>query len=72
MLATELPLSALVLETDAPDIAPAWLHGGRNSPEQLPRIADELAQLRGMTVEELVAHTDANARDVFPGLDAGC
>lgn len=72
MLATELPLSALVLETDAPDIAPAWLHGGRNSPEQLPRIAAELAQLRGMAVEELVAHTDANAREVFPGLDAGC
>ena len=72
MLATELPLSALVLETDAPDIAPAWLHGGRNSPEQLPRIAAELAQLRGMSVEELVAHTDANAREVFPGLDAGC
>jgi TatD DNase family protein len=68
-LAAELPLTALVLETDAPDIAPAWLRGGRNSPEELPRIAAELAQLRGISTVELVAHTDANARAVFPLLE---
>lgn len=68
-LAAELPLASIVLETDAPDIAPAWLHGGRNSPAELPRIAAELAQLRGISTEELVAHTDANARSAFPRLE---
>ena len=38
-LAAELPLAAIVLETDAPDIPPAWLGGGRNSPAELPRSA---------------------------------
>jgi TatD DNase family protein len=47
-LAVDLPLDAIVLETDAPDIAPAWVHPGRNSPEELPRIGRTLAELRGM------------------------
>lgn len=64
-LAAELPLAALVLETDAPDIPPAWLGGGRNSPAELPRIAGELAALRGLPLPELAAATGANARRVF-------
>ena len=56
-LAAELPLSALVLETDAPDIAPAWLAPGRNTPGQLPRIAATLAKLRGMTPEAVADAT---------------
>lgn len=60
-LATDLPLSAIVLETDAPDIPPAWLNQGRNSPDQLPRIADELAALRGLSVEEVALQTSLNA-----------
>lgn len=67
-LVAELPLDSIVLETDAPDIAPAWLHGGRNSTAELPRIAAELAQLRQMPLDELAAQADANARTVFPGL----
>ena len=54
-LASELPLDAIVLETDAPDISPAWIHPQRNSPEELPRIGDILAQLRGLAPEQ-VAH----------------
>ena len=42
-LAASLPLSALALETDAPDISPAWLHPAKNSPAQTPRIAAVLA-----------------------------
>lgn len=68
-LAAALPLSAMVLETDAPDIAPVWLQGGRNSPAQLPRIAAELAQLRQMPTDALIAQCDANARAVFPALE---
>jgi TatD DNase family protein len=52
-LATELPLASIVLETDSPDIAPAWIHPGRNSPEQLPGIGATLAALRGIGVDEV-------------------
>jgi TatD DNase family protein len=67
-LASELPQDALVLETDAPDISPAWLHPGRNSPEQLPRIGQVLAQLRGIPAELLAQLTSDNARAVLPRL----
>lgn len=67
-LAVELPQDALVLETDAPDIAPAWLHPKRNSPEELPRIGLVLAQLRGMPVDVLAQVTSDNARAVLPRL----
>lgn len=52
-LATELPLASIVLETDSPDIAPAWIHPGRNSPEQLPGIGATLAELRGLPLDEV-------------------
>ena len=80
-LARSLPLDALVMETDAPDIAPHWLYRtaaqradgqgqGRNEPGELPRIAGVLAQLRGMTVDALQAATTANALQAFPRLRA--
>lgn len=47
-LASTLPLDRIVLETDAPDISPAWVHPARNSPEQLPAIGAALAGLRGI------------------------
>lgn len=65
-LAAELPLESIVLETDAPDIPPAWLNGGRNVPSELPTIADVLADLRGITRPAVVAATTANARRVLP------
>ena len=67
-LAQEMPLSSLVLETDAPDIAPAWLHPARNSPEQLPRIGEVMAQLRGLTPAVLANATSANACAALPRL----
>ncbi len=69
-LAAELPLEAIVLETDSPDIPPAWIGRGRNEPAELARIAVCLAQLRGIGVEEVARQTSMNARDVL-GLDAG-
>lgn len=65
-LARHLPLEAIVLETDAPDIPPAWLNGGRNTPAELPRIAAVLAELRELPVAELVQRTAANAHAVLP------
>lgn len=68
-LATTLPVSSLVLETDAPDMPPAWLERGQpNTPEQLPRIAQTLADLRGITVAEVVQATTENALEAVPGL----
>ncbi|MFH1493653.1 MAG: TatD family hydrolase [Pseudomonadota bacterium] len=67
-LAATLPLEAIVLETDAPDMAPVWIGKGRNSSENLPRIAQTLAELRGITFEELARVTSANARAVVKGL----
>jgi TatD DNase family protein len=79
-LAAALPASALVLETDAPDIPPQWLYrsaeqraqgdAARNEPAELPRIANTLAQLRGWTLEETAACTGANARAALPRLAA--
>ena len=79
-LACSLPLGALVLETDAPDIPPQWIYRtaearasgapqGRNTPAELPRIARVLADLRGIEVQMLAQATAANARRVLPRLE---
>jgi TatD DNase family protein len=67
-LAAELPQEAIVLETDAPDIAPAWVHPNRNSPEELPRIGEILAQLRGIAASSVARFTSDNACAVLPRL----
>ena len=69
-LASELPLDALVLETDAPDIAPSWVHPGRNSPEQLPAIGALLAGLRGMDEAALRQGVWQNALAALPRMGA--
>ena len=80
-MAASLPLDALVLETDAPDIPPHWLYTtaeqriagqlqGPNSPAELPRIAAEVAHLRGISVAELAQASTANARSALKGLPA--
>lgn len=69
-LAATLPLEALVLETDAPDISPAWLHPAPNTPLQIPRIGAVMATLRGMTPEAVAAATTANAGVAMPRLAA--
>lgn len=68
-LATELPLGNLVLETDAPDIGPAWLsQGQRNEPAEVARIALALAQLRGEAVQVVIDQTAAAALTRLPKL----
>jgi TatD DNase family protein len=67
-LASELPLEAIVLETDAPDIAPSWVHPGRNSPEQLPAIGRALAELRGIEVDAVRAASERSAIAAIPRL----
>ncbi|HYS67520.1 MAG TPA: TatD family hydrolase [Paraburkholderia sp.] len=67
-LAEQLPFDALVVETDAPDIAPSWMYKQRNTPEQIPGIGAGLAQLRGMAVDEAALGTTANALAALPRL----
>jgi TatD DNase family protein len=77
-LARSLPLEALVVETDAPDIPPHWLYRtagqraagdiSRNEPAELPRIGAALAGLRGLAVDEFARATSANARAALPRL----
>lgn len=78
-LASTLPLSAIVMETDAPDIPPHWLYRtaeqragglpqGRNEPGELPRIGAVVAGLRGMAVDELRDATTRNAIAALPKL----
>jgi len=69
-LAATLPMDAIVLETDAPDIAPAWVHPARNSPEQLPAIGAALADMRATTPQAIAAATSRNALAVLPRLAA--
>lgn len=64
-LAAALPLSAIVLETDAPDIVTAAHHGECNSPEYLPEILAALAGLRAEPIASIAAATTANARAVL-------
>lgn len=60
-LAATLPLSSIVLETDAPDIPPEFLERSQpNKPEYLPRIAQTLADLRGIPLEEIARITTEN------------
>ncbi|WP_054911438.1 TatD family hydrolase [Pseudomonas sp. NBRC 111127] len=60
-----LPLDSVVLETDAPDMAPAMFPGVRNSPEHLPEIAGALAQVMGVEAGELAAASTRNACELF-------
>lgn len=80
-LAATLPLESMVMETDAPDIQPHWIYRtqaqrsageaqGRNEPGELPRIAEVVAQLRGIGVDELAEATTRNALEAMPRLES--
>lgn len=80
-LATALPLDAIVMETDSPDIQPHWLYRtkaqrdagmpqARNEPGELPRIGEVLAALRGLDADELARATTRNAIEALPKLGA--
>ena len=70
-LAASLPLESIVLETDGPDMAPAWLAGRRNAPAELIRIAAVLAELRELNPERIAEQTTLNTRAIVPKIDLG-
>jgi TatD DNase family protein len=80
-LAKSLPAGSIVMETDSPDIPPQWIYAtaeeraagkpqGINSPLELPRIGQVLAELRGVSAEAWAEQTTANAVRVLPKLRA--
>ncbi|MGA8258877.1 MAG: TatD family hydrolase [Arenicellales bacterium] len=64
-LARDLPLGALVLETDAPDMTVTQFRGRRNSPEYIPYVLDALASVRQESAAEIAAATTRNAVEVL-------
>ncbi len=60
-----IPLDKILLETDSPYLAPEPNRGKRNSSLNIPYIAQEIAQLKGVTYEEVVQVTEENARRLF-------
>ncbi|CAN4269706.1 TatD Mg-dependent DNase [Methylophilaceae bacterium] len=68
-LAKHLPLESIVLETDAPDMPPSWLAAGqKNSPKELAKIAQVLADLKQVKLSQVLDITSANARQILPKL----
>ena len=64
-VAGNIPLDRIVLETDCPYMSPEPFRGKRNDPGKLYRMAERLAELRGMTVEEVQARTFENGRRLY-------
>lgn len=60
-----VPLNRLLLETDAPYVTPAPHRGKRNEPSYLPEIAQKLAEIKGISLEEIAHHTTENARNLL-------
>ena len=60
-----LPLERLLIETDSPYLAPIPYRGKLNSPAYVPHVAKALADLKGVSVEELAAQTTANCKRLF-------
>lgn len=61
----EIPLKHIVLETDSPYLAPVPYRGKRNESSYLLLVAEKVAQLYGISVEELAEITTQNSKDVF-------
>ena len=64
-VAANIPLDRLVLETDCPYMAPEPFRGRRNDPGKLYRMAEKLAEIRGLSVEEIHAITVENGKRLY-------
>jgi TatD DNase family protein len=70
-IARDVPLDRLLVETDAPYLAPVPFRGKRNEPGYVAHTAKVLAELRGMTPDALAELTTANFRRLFPKTACG-
>ena len=63
--ATSIPLNRIVLETDCPYMSPEPFRGRRNDPGRLYRMAEKLAEIRGLPLEEIHRITLENGRRLY-------
>ena len=61
----EIPLESIVLETDCPYLAPTPFRGKRNSSLYLPYVVEAIAELKGISTEQVIEQTEKNARDLY-------
>ncbi len=64
-VAANVPLTKIVLETDAPFLAPVPHRGEKNEPAYVKFVAEEIARLRGISFKEVERVTTQNVRDIF-------
>lgn len=64
-VAAEVPLDRLLIETDCPYLAPHPHRGKRNEPAYVKLVAEQIAELKGLSLEEIAEATSANARKLF-------
>lgn len=60
-----IPLERILLETDAPYLAPTPHRGKRNAPSYIPLIAEKIGQIKNITTEQVAEATSANAKAIF-------
>jgi TatD DNase family protein len=65
---TQLPLESLVLETDSPDMKPAFLNGPRNSPVSILLLAQIVASLKQCSLDEVILSSNNNLLTLMPNL----
>mgnify|MGYP002744900769 CR=1 FL=1 len=70
-VASAVPLTSILLETDSPYLSPEPKRGKRNDSRNLPYIAQEIARIKGITEEEVQRVTEENALRCFPKLADG-
>lgn len=66
-VAVKAPLERLLIETDAPFLSPHPYRGRRNEPAYVRKVAEKIAELRGVSLEEVAQTTTANAERLFVG-----
>lgn len=62
---TAVPIERILLETDCPYLSPEPKRGSRNSSQNLPYVAQKIAEIKGMSYEEVVSVTEENARQMY-------
>ena len=65
------PLDRILIETDSPYLAPVPYRGKTNNPSYVPYVAQQVAQCKGLSVQEVAEATSRNFERLFPGVMAG-
>ncbi len=69
-VAAFVPMDRMLIETDSPYLAPVPFRGKTNTPAFVPYVAAQIAQLRGLSTEEVARNTSSNFERLFTGVVA--